>query len=187
MRGQNLGSLIAAVFGLIYVLVNSGQLPTVAAVPLRVLAALAFFGVLVLIRRSRPVPDPGSGTQAEPGGPVFGAKYWLIVAIEVAALAAGLAGLNGPLDAPQAGVAWVSVVVGLHFFPLGALFREPFFYWLAAAITVCGVAGLVMAAIGAAEAPIAVVSGVVPGALLLAAGLWGARRNPELQPSERPA
>jgi hypothetical protein len=56
-------------------------------------------------------------------------------------MAAGLAVLNGPLDAPQAGVAWVSLVVGVHFFALAVAFAEPFFHRLGGAITVCGLAG----------------------------------------------
>ena len=102
--------------------------------------------------------------------------YWLVVAAEVAALAADLAALNGPLDAPEAGVAWVSFVVGVHFVALGVVFRESPFHWLGGALGACGLAGLALAAAGAGTQSVAVVSGIVPGAVLLASGWWGARQ-----------
>lgn len=167
MSGQRLGSVIGAVFGLVYVLVNTGGLPRVVGIPLQALGLAAFVVVLIAVARS---PDHGATAN---GG--FGRAYWLVVAAEVAALAGGLAVLNGALHAGWAGVAWVSFVVGVHFFALGAVFREPFFHRLAAAITACGVAGLALAAAGAGAVAVAVVSGVVPGGLLLASGWWGAR------------
>jgi hypothetical protein len=179
MRGRHVGSLVAGAFGLVYVLVNTGPLPSAAAVPLRIGAVIVFVAVLVSLRR--PPPQPAAGTPAQRA--VVGPGYWLVVAVEVVALVAGLRVINGVLDAPQAGVAWISLVVGLHFVPLGFLFREPFFYWLAGAIAACGAIGLVLAVAGASKAPIAAISGVIPGALLLASGLWGARRSP---PRETP-
>jgi hypothetical protein len=46
--------------------------------------------------------------------------------------------------------------------------------WLGAAIALCGLAGLAAAALSASSAVIAIVGGVLPGALLLAAAT-GAR------------
>jgi hypothetical protein len=175
---QRLGSLVGAVFGLVYVIVNAGALPSVVGLPLRGLGGIAFVAVLVAVRQG------GDGDGAGRDG-AFGRGYWLVVGAEVAALAAGLAVLNGSLDEPQAGVAWVSFVVGIHFFALAAVFGEPFFHLLGGAITACGVAGLALTAAGAGEAPIAAVSGVLPGALLLASGWWGARRAG--QPATAPA
>lgn len=68
-------------------------------------------------------------------------------------------------------------MVGVHFVALAAVFREPFFHWLGAAIAVCGLAGLALAGAGAAQPPITVLSGVVPGALLLASGWWAPVRQ----------
>lgn len=176
MKGQKLGSLIAAVFGLIYVLVNTGPLPPGVGIPLRVLGGIAFAALLVALYRG-----PDHGAQGRTGH--FGRGYWLVVAAEVAALAAGLGVLNGLLDAPQAGVAWVSFVVGVHFFALAIVFGDSFFHWLGGAITVCGLAGLGLVVAGAAEAPVAAISGVLPGILLLASGWWGAYRT---QPQPAP-
>jgi hypothetical protein len=74
-------------------------------------------------------------------------------------------------------VAWVSVVVGVHLFALASLWRVSLFRWPGAAIALCGLAGLAgLAAAGrdASGAVIAIVGGVLPGALLLAAGYRGA-------------
>ena len=64
-----------------------------------------------------------------------------MVAAEVAGIAAGSALLNGPLDWPHAVVAWVSVVVGMHFAVLAAVWRVSL-SGLGAAIALCGLAGL---------------------------------------------
>lgn len=167
-----MGSLIGAAFGLVFVLVNAAVLPTVAGVVARVAGVLAFLAVLAALRGG------GFARQAAPpatGG--LGRRYVLVLAAEVVALAAGLAVLNGPLEAGYAGVAWVALVVGIHFHPLAGLFELPVFRALGAAIAGCGVVGLVLAGLGAGAAPIAVVGGVLPGALLLAVSWWGARTD----------
>jgi hypothetical protein len=176
MSGQRLGSVIGAVFGLIYVLVNVGPLPRGAAIPLQILGVIACVGVLIAVARSS---DHGDSTPRAG----FGRAYWIVVAAEAAAMAGGLALLNGPLDAGWAGVAWVSVVVGLHFVALSVVFAEPFFNRLGAAVAVCGLVGLGLAVAGAGRASVAVVSGVVPGALLLASGWWGARQATRPRPA----
>lgn len=171
MNGQQLGSVIGAVFGLIYVLVNAGPLPTAASLPLRIAGVLAFLLVLAAVYRAR-----GQHTAEQTGG--FGRGYWLVVAGEAAALAAGLGVLNIVLHTPQAGVAWVSVVVGVHFFALAAVFHRRFFHVLGGAITACGLAGLVLVGTGIGQESVAVIGGIVPGAILLGFGWWGARSAP---------
>jgi hypothetical protein len=181
MPGQSVGSLVAAVFGLVYVVVNTGPLPAWAATPLRALGVLASVAVVAgayRAARTHPVATAGRGRG-------FGTAYWLVVAAEAVALLAGVRVLSGPLDTPHAGVAWVSFVVGVHFFALAVVFRDSFFHWLGAAITACGSVGLGLAVAGTGEEPIAVVAGVVPGVLLLASGWWGTRRT--LRPRPRAA
>lgn len=175
MPGQRLGSMIGATFGLIYLLINAGALPLAASLPLRAVGAAAFLAVLAAICRP-PARSTASHAPSFPGRG-FGRPFWLVVAAEAAALAAGLALLNGPLHAPHAGVAWVSTVVGAHFFALAVVFGQRFFHWLGAAIMACGVIGLVLAAGGAPVPLVATISGIVPGALLLASGWWGAHRT----------
>ena len=157
-------------FGLIYVEVNAGPLAAPAAAALRIAGAVVFAGLVALLAARR-----GPGASAEVAAHSgFGRRYWLVVAAEVAAIAAGSALLNGPLDRPRAAVAWVSAVVGVHFFVLASLWRVSLFRWLGAAIALCGLAGLAAAGLGASAAVIATVGGVLPGALLLAAGYRGA-------------
>ncbi|MDQ4007891.1 MAG: hypothetical protein M3211_07355 [Actinomycetota bacterium] len=77
-------------------------------------------------------------------------------------------------------------MVGVHFVPLASVFEVPFFRWLGAAIAVCGVAGLVLAATGARPAPVATASGLLPGAMLLASGWWGATHDLRRVPARQP-
>jgi hypothetical protein len=175
VRGQRVGSTVAAVFGLVYVLVNTSALPTGWMFLLRVLAGCAAVAVLVAVLRSGTGPADGDEAPRR----VFGRGYWWVVIGEVAAIFVGVRLLDGPLDRPEAGVAWVSVVVGVHFHALAVVFGEPFFHRLGALITACGAVGLVLAFSDAGELPVDLVAGVVPGAVLLGFGWWGAHRTPE--------
>ena len=166
---QRLGSLIAAVFGLIYVMANSGPLPHGVAVTLQVVAVLVFVALVVAIVRRRSIALPDESARGE-----FGRGYWMVVGMEVVAIAAGIALLNGPLGAPYVSVAWISLVVGLHFFALARVWREPLFGWLGGPIALCGLVGLVAAASGASPAFVAVVAGMVPAAVLFAFSALGA-------------
>ncbi|MHB1596107.1 MAG: hypothetical protein ACYCO9_09715 [Streptosporangiaceae bacterium] len=175
---QQLGSLIGAVFALIYVEANSGALPPPAPASLRVAAAVAFAGLISLLVNAQRHPR----LPAEQGGSGgFGRGYWLVVAAEAAAMVAGSAIISRALDAPHAVVAWVSVVVGFHFVALGVTWRLRMFHLFGAAIALCGVAGLASAAIGVGTAVIATLGGVLPGVLLFVFAYWGAidsRRRP---------
>lgn len=168
--GQRLGSLIGGIFGLIYVEVNAGPLPEPWRTALRVAAGVAFAGLIIVLALAGGThPPAGRGAN---GG--FGSRYWLVVAGELAAIPAGAALLNGPAGLPDAVVAWVSVVVGVHFVVLAAIWRLRLFRRLGAAIVLCGIAGLTAAGAGATAAVIAGTGGVLPGVLLLAAGYAGA-------------
>jgi hypothetical protein len=171
MTPEKLGSMIGAVFGLVFVLFNTASLPTGVAVLLRVLGVVAFVAVLVAVRR------PGRSMVARPAGGGFGKGYWLVVAAEVLAIAIGLAVLNGPLATPQAAVAWISFVVGAHFFALAVVWKQSLFHLLGAALVLCGALGLVLAATGSDMSAIDLVGGVLPGAILLGFGLWGSTRG----------
>lgn len=168
--GQRLGSLIGGIFGLIYVEVNAGSLPGPWGTVLRIAAGAAGAGLAALLALSvgpRPLVRPG-----DRGG--FRGSYWLVVAGEAAAIPAGAALLSGPAGLPRAVVAWVSVVVGVHFLILARIWRLPQFRLLGAGIAGCGAAGLIAAATGAAPAVIAGIGGVLPGVLLLIASYGGA-------------
>jgi len=127
--------VIGAGFGLIFVLVNTGSFPAAVAVLFRVLAVLAFIAVLLAVVVAERRPSPASADRPMGGGFTLG--YWLVVVAEVGAIAAGLAVLNGPLHAPQAAVAWIALVVGIHFIALAAVWKLLFFHGLGVALMMC--------------------------------------------------
>jgi hypothetical protein len=172
MTSPKLGVLIGSLFGLVFVEVNSGALPTGVATLLRVVGVLAFLLVLVGLRRPSHPTEVG-----QPVGIGFGRGYWVVVAAEVIAIVAGVWLLGGPLDTPEAGVAWVALVVGLHFVALAVVWAQRIFGWLGGSIAVCGVLGLVLAFSDAPKAAIHSVGGVLPGALLLGFAVWGVLRS----------
>ena len=171
MTPDRLGLVIGAIFGLLYMVANAGALPSPSGPILIVLGVLAFVGVLLALRRR-------GTTQPRPGAPGrgFGRGYWLVVAAEGVAAVVGLVLLNGPLDLPEAGLPWVSFVVGVHFVGLARVWDEASLAWVGAGIATLGAAGLVVAAAGGSDAAIAAVAGVGPGALLLSGSLWAAAR-----------
>jgi uncharacterized membrane protein len=152
-----IGRVIGAAFGLVFVEANAGALPTGVAIPLRVLAIGGFLAVL-LGRGRWPVVRTGGG---------FGRGYWGVVAAELVALVGGLMVISGVLHAHRATLPWIAFVVGVHFFGLAAVWRLASMRVLGAAMAVCGAVGLALAACGESAAVIATVAGVVPGALLL--------------------
>ena len=162
------GLLIGATFGLVYVLVNAGALPGPVALVLRVLAAVAYAGLVVTVFRLGR-PSPGSGG----GGVRFSRGYWVVVGAEVAAFIIGNAVLSGPLGRPEAVLPWVTTVVGVHFLVLARVWRTASIAWQGAALSACGVLALVLAFSSAGPVAIATVAAVVPGFLLLAGSWWG--------------
>jgi hypothetical protein len=175
-REQRLGLTIGSAFGLVFVLVNAGALPSPWPLLLRIGGVVAFVGVQLALRQAARRP----AAERTHGGGGFTRGYWLIAAVEVVALVAGVQVLARVLDVPEAGVAWVSLVVGVHFNALAVVWRESSLHVLGAALTACGVAGLALAAVGADEAPIAAVGGVVPGFVLLAGAAWAANQGPRV-------
>ncbi len=154
--------IIGGVFGFVYVMANATALPSPAAEALRAIAVVAFIGLFVAMRRSGQI-----GGRHATGR--FGRRFWYVVVGEVAALFVGAVVLTGPLHVGDAVIAWVSVVVGVHFIALAAVWHQPFYDALGAAITACGLAGLAAVALGASAAAIAAIGGVAPGFVLLGA------------------
>jgi hypothetical protein len=172
VRPAAVGSAIGSIFGLVFVFANSGSLAPALTVVVRVLALAAVVGVIVLAVRHRDRPGP-----PPPGENPFGRRYRLIVAAEVAAIFGGLALLDGPLDASEAAVGWIALVVGVHFFALAAAWRRPFFRRLGAALVLCGGTALALAAAGASAGAIDFTGGVLSGAVLLGFSVWGVQHD----------
>lgn len=167
MKKNQLGRLIGGLFGLAFVQANAGALPQALSAALRVAAVAAFLGLFLSIRRSSTEPAIRAA---------FGRNYRYVVAAEVIAGLGGAAVITNVLDEPRATVGWIALVVGVHFFALAAVWRMPALRVLAAAMSVCGAAGMALAVGGAPAATVAAVSGIAPGALLLAAAWWGDSR-----------
>ncbi len=157
------GLFIGASFGTLFVLINAGSpLPTAVAIGLKILAVLALVslvGAAGVISRS----GPGDGVRMDQ----FGRGYRIVVLAEVVLLFGGFQVLR-LLDAPeQSRIAWVAVVVGVHFIAFLWVWRQRSILVPGVLLTVYGVAGLVMAPTSAAEW-VPIVSGVLSGVTLLA-------------------
>ncbi|TYB56017.1 hypothetical protein FXF51_45205 [Nonomuraea sp. PA05] len=198
------GLLIGAVFGAVFVFVNTHDpLSGTAVLVLRVIAGLAAVAVLALwftaARRERtggapqepraqpapqeartptvpqgartlPVPQEAR-TQRDGGGAprggMFGRGYVAVVVVEAIMLFGGLRVLAA-LEAPeQANVAWVALVVGVHFVVLAPIWKSWDIAVPGAVLTLLGIAGLVLAPTSVA-AWVPILSGVLSGIVLLA-------------------
>jgi len=69
--------------------------------------------------------------------------YALIVAIEGAAISVG-GPILGHFHRPELLGEWIGAVVGIHFFPLGRLFKIPLYYWTGAAISLAAFGSLLI-------------------------------------------
>ncbi len=160
MPRDRLGAVVGAVFGLVFVLVNSGAAGAPWATVLRVLGALVFVAVLWHQRRYSASSGP-AGTR--PGAL---RTYWTSVVLEVVALVAGTAILSRTGHG-EYGVAWVALVVGVHFLPFASAFDLPSFRWLGASLIALGVAGTALGVAGLGAVAPALVAGVGSGFVLM--------------------
>jgi hypothetical protein len=168
LSGRATGSVIGAVFGLVYVEVNAFTIGEPGSLVVRIAAWVAFGTCLVAVGRGR-----GRGA-ASPGEALrLGARYWLVVAGEAVLLFGGWYGLNGPIGRPDAALPWVTLVVGVHFFALAVVFHARVHHLLGVCLTLCGAAGMALALGGASSSSVVVTAGICPGFVLLAFSLWG--------------
>jgi hypothetical protein len=168
-----IGHVIGGFFGVAFVIANSGPLPE-SWRDVMIAAAMAL-SLLSVVRFRRGVRE-GSLSRA-PQDERFDRSFWLIVVVEVVALFGGLAVLNR--WQPSAAVAWVALVVGLHFFLLARLWRSSFteIALVATALTVLGVVGLVVAFTADSADAVALISGVGSGVVLLGNSVSGLVRR----------
>jgi len=163
--------VIGASFGLVFVLVNSSPLAPLARGVVCALAGTAFAVVLAAFART-----VAAERRSETRDPVVGfdRRYWLVVTVEVVALFGGLAVLARV--EPAAALGWIALVVGVHFVPLSRLWApgRRQILLIGVAITVLGVAGLVLALATHRESLVALVSGLGSGAVLLGSTLTSA-------------
>ncbi|MEN3361200.1 MAG: hypothetical protein V7637_5182, partial [Mycobacteriales bacterium] len=159
--GFLVGSVVAMTFGTVFVLVNSAGLPAASRLVIRLIgllvAALLIVGLVLVVRRGSPAPAPA------PASDFVDRHYRLIVALEAGTLFAGLAVINGVPHRTAVSVAWVALVVGVHFLGLARIWHMPLYHWLGATMTVLGLAGFLIYALGGPAATVALVAGVGSG------------------------
>ncbi|SDM75056.1 hypothetical protein [Allokutzneria albata] len=166
MRHQAIGALIGATGGTAFVLANAGApLNGALTTAAQILAVLLLAATLVMTFRQgkKPATDDAAGG--------FTKGYWFVVLGEVVALFGGFQVLRA-LEAPvQANVAWIAVVVGIHFVAFVLVWKT----WTIAVpgviMTILGGIGLGMAWTSAV-AWVPIVSGVLSGLTLLLCGLF---------------
>lgn len=174
-EGAEIGSLIGGAFGLVFLIVNSAAFSTLGRILVLIVGIVAFAVIAFLALRGLGRMKRAQAQAQAADAPVrtaspFGRGYWIIVAVEAAALFGGTRLLSG-LGHPELGVAWVAFVVGTHFYALGYVFKLGRFHILATVVTLCGVAGFLAFFVGAPDF-IPVFAGIFPGFVLLAFGLW---------------
>jgi hypothetical protein len=157
-------SLIGAVLGLVYVLVNASKLPDDPAVVLRILSILGLVAVYLAVRKlpaddSEPVMA-ASRARAE-------TRRVTVIAAVFALLGTGF--IAGPLHHEEATVAWLSLIFGLYCVSVARVWRHPALRALGTGIAACGLVGLVLAFAGMPDESVAIFGGILPAALLLAA------------------
>lgn len=157
------GSMIGVVFGVVFFVANAGPFGTPGALIVRV-AGIAI-GIALLIR----IIQLRKRVTVTPDALGFGRGYWFVVLGEVVLLFAGVLLINRVLDHPEAAVAWVAVVVGVHFIVLARIWREALFTALGAVMTALGVIGIVLAITTDSAVAVAAVAGLGSGLALFAA------------------
>ncbi|GGQ40224.1 hypothetical protein BKA00_007215 [Actinomadura coerulea] len=174
MSPQLLGLLIGSGFGTAFVLANAGEpLPEGAGVAMRILAVVCLAAVVVVGFRGDRRGGTGRG-DARPGW--FGPRFGLVVVAEFALIFGGIAVLRA-LDAPQEiNVAWIALIVGLHFVVLARVWKRGAIAVPGIVLSGLGAAGMIMAA-GSSVEWIPFVSGALSGVTLLAGSLYGAARR----------
>ncbi|MFF3669946.1 hypothetical protein [Microtetraspora malaysiensis] len=158
------GLLVGAVFGAVFVVVNAqSPLNSVAAILLKVAACVGAVGVLAMwFVSARGERGSAEGAQRN----MFSRGYLFVVAAEVILLFGGLRVLAIWGRPVEGNVAWVALVVGVHFIALAPIWKDWSIAVPGVVLTVLGAAGLVLAST-AAVAWVPFVSGVLSGVVLL--------------------
>jgi hypothetical protein len=159
-RPIDVGDLVGAFFGALFVVLNAGLLGTVGHLVAALLAVACGATVVVAYLRVR-------RATGEVGMFPLTRSYRLIVAIEVVALFGG-ALLLGRL-APQLSVPWVVLVVGVHFLALARWWlvgARPFLV-LGSVLTVIALVGGAIGLLGGTAPVTSFVAGVGAGVVML--------------------
>ena len=158
MRTKPVGSIVGAIGGLVFVLVNAGAAP--AALVWRIAGVVAFAAIMwfVVLR--------GPGIDQAPPSRAAIRTYGLSVLALVVAIPIGARIITVVLDKPDAVLVWVVLVVGVHFLPFASAFDLPIFRWLSASLILVSLVGAVPT-LASNSATAAGCTGVVAGFVLL--------------------
>lgn len=179
------GLLVGAGFGLAFVLANAGSPLTITVgLALRLLAGGLF--AVVLASTFRATRLQAEQVDTEPTKAWYGRRFWWIVIGEVVLLIVGLQVLRITNAPTQANVAWIALVVGLHFIGFALVWKEPSIAVPGAFVMLLGVAGLTVAATSAKEW-VPLLSGVASGFVLLAGCLGAAMVQSGPTPRQSPS
>lgn len=174
--GERIGALIGSIGGLVFIVVNAGQLPEPTGLVVR-LAGVAAFLVVVWFGVIRPGAGPASASR--PSRQAM-RVYWICVLAEVISIPVGANVINRVFHRPDLVVLWVVAVVGAHFIPFAKAFHAPVFTWLSwTLIALAALGALAGVTVSPQAAPW---TAVLAGVALLAFGLFGSRiRRPSGQ------
>lgn len=163
------GSIIGAIAGLVFVLVNAGGVPT--SLIWRISAVIEFVAIAWFVVLRGPEVD-----QASPSCTAL-RTYVMCVAAMVVAIPAGATIISNVFDKPNAVLVWVVFLVGAQFLPFARAFQLPVFRWLSLALVVVSAIGAIPA-LTSDSATAASWTGVVAGFVLLTVFAVGPRLTP---------
>jgi hypothetical protein len=144
MRGRAIGAIVCAGFGAyalywwIQAAIQDEQRPWFGAIAVvtAILIVWAIANLVTLRHVPRVVLDKRLVRFYRIG-------YALIVATEGAAISVG-GPILGHFHRPDLYGQWIGAIVGIHFFPLGKLFKLPLYYWTGAAISLAAFGSLLI-------------------------------------------
>ena len=163
--GQRIGSMIGAIGGLVFVLVNAGPLGTPVSLVLRVLGGVVFVATIwwAVIR--------SLGVDTGPPARAALRVYAISVIAELVAIVLGAQILVRVLHRPELTLVWVVFVVGVHFIPFSRAFSLSRFAVLGAALIATAlIGGLITVLVTPLGSPW---TGVVAGFVLFGSALAG--------------
>jgi hypothetical protein len=158
---QEVGSLIAAVSGVLLVQLCAGGLPDALRWPVRLVGLVGFLGALwYVLRRWR---TPSAPRHPRSRRAVRNYTVWL--GLIVVGLLLGLWLFTSVLPEPALIVPWIVILLGLQFLPFATTFGFPIFEPLAGVLFALGIVGGAVFLVYTTTA--SALTGVVAGLVLL--------------------
>lgn len=158
---HEVGSLIAAVSGVLLVQVCAGGLPGALEWPVRVLGVLGFLGAIWYVLRRWRTTAP----ERRPRSRRASRNFAVGLALIVTGLPLGVWLFTQVLPVPALIVPWIVILLGLYFLLFGTTFEFPIFERLGGVLFILGIVG---GAVLLSFTPAAsTLTGIVAGLVLL--------------------